>query len=217
MLIAVQEQAEWEPGLPRQMRQITLAADGKGQVVVFEDDRPVKIAGFDYSAEAFSRWYKGYYHDFSNNYIEESMTDDLIIEGNPALFSLFFVSPDDVKIIDVEQQGKYSPQALLELVQQLQSLAASASPVALEGYYLRALPFDQGQSQEVQDAHAVSHVKISTLPKEVQQVLLTPLQLIPFNKKRFVRLEKDIGLQEDSGFIYLEHASGNVVRIDLSH
>ncbi|NOX08612.1 MAG: hypothetical protein GXP22_03845 [Gammaproteobacteria bacterium] len=217
LLIAIQQQSEWEPGVQRQLRQIVLAADGRGQVVKFQDDRPVKIAGFQYSPNDFLIWNEGHYRSFADSYVTEPMDDGLLVEGDPALFGFFFITANEVKIIDVEQNSNLAPSELTALAKHLQALAEKAESLTPEKYYLRAMPLGVGQSREVRDAGAVHCLGSQDLPLVLQQTLTLPLWLFPLDPSQFIRIAEFFHSDHSGEFVYIEHDSGHVFRIDLLH
>lgn len=144
-LVVMQTYDEWEPGMGRIIRQITLSPDGTGQTARLEDGKLKSVTAFshggldDKDMTALNSARRSYF-------LPEEMDPDLIVEGNPRTFQFIVFGALKVKHIDCHEGAM--PDTLKGVTRTMENMT-SPSQAGEKGVYLMARILGESETREV--------------------------------------------------------------------
>ena len=196
LIIAYQEWPEWEPGLPRVIRQIVLHSDGSGQVAHFMDHSIKELKVFDYTF-LFDDIFKGdSFLKYSNSYLlpEEP---GLLVEGYPLTLKLIFCTKNPYKTKIIDCHLEVMPKPLKVTTDQIKNFAAQANRIAILGIYIIAQPLSEQESSEVKSLCTPYSFPTKTLSKlpALRESLEKPLFLIKIPQDQIADIQEELNLK----------------------
>jgi hypothetical protein len=219
MAITVVFHDEWEPGLPRVIRQISIDGDGHGQASSQTDDVVTRLATFDYRPDEFSAWHALTVLGLSDAYLSsEAEQQGLVVEGNPASYKFMFSWSGQIKIVDADPANANTPAALISLARQLQSRANTAHSQPLHSLYLTATPMGSQQSAEIMRLFATlpDVDKVRQLLNESERIVLdAPAWLVVLHDDTRRKIMDAFGMDAGSDFLHVKSQAGSVIKMEF--
>ena len=210
---------EWEPGLPRQVRQIAIDDAGFGQVADRVDDVLLRLATFNHQSTSFSDWDYKSASALDSLYMSSEFADQgLIVEGNPESNKFFFVYPDNFRIIDTEPTYEKTPDELNRLSRQLKSLSSQTQMSALAPQYFMARPVSAQQSRSILERFpslpAVADVS-KVLSQSQRTALDRPTWLVEMSVDHSDRIKSVFGIDHERRFFYARTPHAMVMKMEF--
>ena len=196
LIIAYQEWPEWEPGLPREIRQVVLHSDGSGQVAHFIEHSIKELKVFHHTF-LFDDIFKGdSFLRYSNSYLlpEEP---GLLVEGYPLTLKLLFYTNNPLKTKIIDCHLEVMPKSLKVITDQIKNIAAQANRIAIFGIYIVAQPLSEQESSEVKSLCAPYSFPTKTLSKltALRESLEKPLFLIKIPQDQIADIQEELHLK----------------------
>jgi hypothetical protein len=219
MAITIVFYDEWEPGLQRQIRQISIDGDGHGQVATRTDDLVTNIGTFDYQPDELEAWSSKTVSDLSDAYLSTELEDQgLIVEGNPTSYKFFFSWSGQVKIIDAEPAYEMTPVILISLAKQLQTYTQTSNSQFLHKQYLAAVPLGPQQSAEIlQLFGSLPDIdRVRQLLNESDRVALDiPVWLTNLQETTRQKIRDAFDIDAGINFLYVKSQTGSVTKMEF--
>jgi hypothetical protein len=219
MAISVAFYDEWEPGLQREIRQISIDGIGHGQVSTRSDDLVTHVDTFDYLPGDFDTWSAQTVAGLSDAYLSTELEDQgLIVEGNAPSFKFYFAWSGQIKIVDAEPGYSNTPAVLVSLAQQLRTYAKSAHAQPLQAYYLSAIPLGPQQSAEIMHLFGTlpEADSVRQLLHESERVVLdVPAWMVVLHDNTRQKIMDAFGMDAGSDFQYMKSRTEGVIKMEF--
>lgn len=147
-LVSMQRMAEWEPGLPRVIKQLAIDNLGNLQIAVLQDKSLKSLAEAAGVRQLSEKVEIDDLFKLHDRYVKSS-PPGLIEEGYPLFykFTIFNFEVRKIKIIDCEADSM--PEKLKQLEKLLTQFESRATRIEEKGLFLRAHPLGVQGSDEV--------------------------------------------------------------------
>jgi hypothetical protein len=219
MAITLDFYDEWEPGMQREIRQVSIDGVGHGQVSTRIDGLVTHIATFVYQPDDFDVLSARTVTKLSETYLSgEHENANLIVEGNPVSYKFFFSWSGQVFIVDAEPGYSKTPAVLLSLAQKLRAYIQSAESQTLHAFYLAATPMSPQQSTEIMRLFGTlpEVESVRQLLNESERIVLdVPAWLAVLRDDTRQKITDAFGMDTGSDFLYMKSRAGSVIKMEF--
>ena len=145
-MVVMQEMDEWEPGMPREIRQTVIISDGTGQRVFLRDQLLIDIQTFRQPAMGPSMQEIESFFNLEDHYTKRKPVKGLIEEGNAKGVKFLFYYNRRIKIIDCDIDS--IPVSLVKVKNQLGKIPSQKVFYNKGDIFIVSQPLSSQESKE---------------------------------------------------------------------
>jgi hypothetical protein len=194
-IVVMQEWYEWEPGIPKQLRQVFLHSDGNGQETLIRDNDIVELKTFRHSLLTSSKLQLESFFILKDRYVIPE-DERLIIEGYPKTFKFIVFIQEPIKLKIIDCQPEVIPELLAKLRTDIERVYSYEHHVDKTGTYIVAQPLSKQESSEVLNIikpHVISSETLENL-NSLHNALYNPSLLVHVPIAQLENLRKELQL-----------------------